>query len=589
MPATYLNDAPVYTPITAGGAGIYAYDCDYYITSNIFINNYSTGNGGAVYNNSVNEIGDLTCSLFINNRAAQGSALYVSNSGTDYADSYLTNCTVFKNVSGGATVFTESFRNRMYIYNSIIMYNYGVGKTIDSTLISALYSSVQMNSLSPMDPGPDPLDPFFTNPLDPDGADNILGTSDDGLIPRCGKAIGGGYNLNLPATDIRDAARIQNGTIDRGVYETSLIQAIDSVSITVEITIPGPRDPDDNDPFNDLPTPTGACEGAGVSFGATLSGNNNGGVFQWKKNGINVGTNSSYYAPVDFHQGDQIMVTYASPAGCAPATLFQSNTITLNSVSAGNPMLSAISGPTNACPYMNGPPVAYTIRKDPNAVIYVWNFTLPGGSVVSHPNGHGVNDTTVLVSFTSGYAGGGNVEVEARSWCGWSSWKTLGVAVAVPSATGTITGPVDVCPFMQSATNPAGTPVTYSIRKVIDASAYTWTVPAGATINAHAGTGANDTAITVTYSSSFVSGAVTAQGTNACGARAAKTLNISKKPSGTPGSITGPVRRLPVHAICYQPNRHSSYLHDPEGYLCDSVHMVITRRCNSYTSRWNGH
>jgi hypothetical protein len=546
MPATYLNDAPVYTPITAGGAGIYAYDCDYYITSNIFINNYSTGNGGAVYNNSVNEIGDLTCSLFINNRAAQGSALYVSNSGADYADSYLTNCTVFKNVSSGATVYTESSKNRMYIYNSIVMYNYGVGKTIDSTLVTALYSAVQLNSLTPMDPGPDPLDPYFTNPLDPDGADNILGTSDDGLIPHCGKAIGGGYNFNLPATDIRDAARIQHGTIDMGVYETPLIQAIDSVSISVEITIPGPRDPDDDDPFNDLPTPTGACEGGGVSFGATLSGNNNGGVFQWKKNGINVGTNSNYYAPLDFHQGDQIKVTYASPAGCAPATVLESNTITLNSVSAGNPVLSAISGPTNACPYMNGPPVAYTVRKDPNAVIYVWYFSVPGATIVSHPNGHGVNDTIVLVSYTTEYTGGSNIAVEARSWCGWSSWKHLGITTAVPSATGTITGPADVCPFMQSATNPAGTAVTYSVRKVLGAGAYTWTVPAGATINAHSGTGVNDTAITVTYSSSFISGTVTAQATNGCGARAAKTLSISKKPSGTPGSITGPTDACPL-------------------------------------------
>ncbi len=66
-------------------------------------------------------------------------------------------------------------------------------------------------------------DPLFVNASDADGADDILGTADDGIIPGCGPAINAGSNsFAEDTTDITGAVRIQNNTVDMGPYETDL-------------------------------------------------------------------------------------------------------------------------------------------------------------------------------------------------------------------------------------------------------------------------------------------------------------------------------------------------------------------------------
>ncbi len=542
MPATYLNDAPVYTPISVGGAGVYFYDCDYNITNSIFFNNYSTGNGGVISNYSSGETGDIINSVFVNNYGAQGSILYCSNSGPNNGASNITNCTIFKNGSGAATIFTQNNTNSVIIYNSIIWSNGSVGGTIDTTLIHFYFSSVQLNnSGGPGDPGLDPLDHFLSNYLDPDGADDILGTSDDGLVPGNGSsAIGAGFNNlpNLPVKDIRDSLRI-NGTIDQGAYETSSCGSTNSISIAQSFD-PDPNNNNDNNPYNDLPAP-GLCEGGTAHFTATLIGSG-GGTFQWKKNGVNVGTNSNTYNPTDFHLNDQVWVTYTSPSACGSGTsTVQSNTITLQNVSVGTPVLTTpIVGPTNACPYFNATAlVAYKINKVPGAVVYNWQFPIPGANIVSHPGGIGVNDTIVMVTFTSGFIEG-YIQVAARNWCGYSSTKKLFVNLRIAQATGAITGPTDVCPYIQSPANPGGTLATYTINKVIDASSYIWTVSAGMTVSHPNGPGFNDTVITVLYSSGFASGQISAQGINLCGSKPPRFLNVLIRNVATPGTISGP-------------------------------------------------
>jgi len=61
-------------------------------------------------------------------------------------------------------------------------------------------------------------DPLFVNAADPDGADNIHRTADDGLrLQACSPAINAGTNSGAPATDILGNARV--GTTDMGAYE----------------------------------------------------------------------------------------------------------------------------------------------------------------------------------------------------------------------------------------------------------------------------------------------------------------------------------------------------------------------------------
>ncbi|MGZ5222327.1 MAG: T9SS type A sorting domain-containing protein, partial [Chitinophagaceae bacterium] len=98
----------------------------------------------------------------------------------------------------------------------------------------------------------------------------------------------------------------------------------------------------------------------------------------------------------------------------------------------------------------------------------------------------------------------------------------------------------NACMLMPTKTNVAGFETSYSIQPVARALSYNWTVPAGATITGHpAGTGLNDTIITVTYNSTFAGGAIQVSANGTCGTGGVRLLNISAGLNpGTPGAIT---------------------------------------------------
>lgn len=75
----------------------------------------------------------------------------------------------------------------------------------------------------------------------------------------------------------------------------------------------------------------------------------------------------------------------------------------------------------------------------------------------------------------------------------------------VPETAGTITGTAAVCEGQTS--------VIYTVPPITDATAYIWTLPAGATITA----GTNTNSITVDFSLSAVSGNMNVQGSSSCG------------------------------------------------------------------------
>jgi predicted outer membrane repeat protein len=521
MPLAYFNFDFFPSLIDQNGAGLAHFYSGVTVNNCIFTYNNSGVHGGAV-SAFWGWTSDFNNCLFLNNHAAgRGGAVH---SGELSDLNYFNNCTFFGNSSAGATINEEV--GGTSLSNSIVWGNNDSAST--SYRISAGANNIIRNP-NPNNNQAINSDPMFSNASDPDGADNILGNADDGLIPLCGPAIGGGINTTA-TKDLKNQTRILNGTIDMGPYETSLIHGISSVSI---------YEMSNHSTSENLPG-RGYCQGKSATFGTYTTGN--GGSFQWKQNGINVGANSNYFSTTSFQQNDVITLTMTNQAGCVPANVLQSNALILQHVSNGKPVIpTKISGPVNACPFINGAPVAYTINKAPGTEMYLWYYDAPAGSVtITHPNGFGPNDTTILVAYHANFTMG-SLYVSAENYCGISSYKRLAVYTKIPQGAGTITGPTDVCPYVQSATNPAGTPVTYSIRKVIDASSYVWTVPAEATILSHpAGAGFNDTVITVRYNSNFVTGSVTVQGVNFCGSKPARSILVSKKAAGTPGTITGP-------------------------------------------------
>ncbi|MFT3909189.1 MAG: T9SS type A sorting domain-containing protein [Ferruginibacter sp.] len=532
MPVAYSNQDP-YPQFTPDGGAIYAYKSTVIGKNCVFINNNSSRYGGVIY--AFDNGGDYFNCLFLNNHASNGSVCYIKDFEViDHCR--FSNCTMFNNSSNGAVCKATSYFDT-YLYNCIIWGNTINGLSADSFHV---VNSITQNAFLPnnlSETGTVDADPMFTNAADVDGADNILGTNDDGLIPQCGPTIdrGGTFGVSFLPKDFRGATRIQSSMPDMGAYETPLISAIESIGIQT-IT-------NHNNFTEDLPR--GLCSTKPATFQASTQGN--GGTFQWKQNGVNVGTNSYQYTSTNYKKNDQISLSYTNVAGCTPPTVIQSNVITLTEVSAAPTVITFADGPANACPYINVGPAFYHINKDTNALVTHWYLNYLNGTT---PILGGPADSIASLTFSPGFVSV-KLNVLRMNFCGISSTKVIPVYTnKLPATPGSISGPTDPCPYMQSAANPSGLPATYTIRKVIDASSYTWTVPANATITSHpGGTGANDTIITVIFNSSFTTGSLSVQAINYCGSKSPRTITLTKKASGTPGTITGPTAVCPFQQI----------------------------------------
>ena len=156
---------------------------------------------------------------------------------------------------------------------------------------------------------------------------------------------------------------------------------------------------------------------------------------------------------------------------------------------------------------------------------YSWTISA-GGTIVS---GQGTN--TLNVTWTG----------VGAQWVSVSYSNTFGCAAVtptvynlfvnpLPNAAGAITGTASLC---------AGTDgVAYSCAEILNATTYTWTLPAGATI----ATGAGTRNITVNFGASAVSGNITVAGTNSCGngtVSPAFAVTVNPLPAAA-GTITGP-------------------------------------------------
>ena len=131
---------------------------------------------------------------------------------------------------------------------------------------------------------------------------------------------------------------------------------------------------------------------------------------------------------------------------------------------------------------------------------YVWTVSA-GGSIYS---GQGTSHLRVIWNT----AGIQTLSINYTNASGCTLPTPYSVDIFVnplPGAAGTITGTGTVCAGQQG--------VAYSTTPVINATTYTWTLPAGATIASGAGT----YSITVNFGTTASSGNIIVAGTNACG------------------------------------------------------------------------
>ena len=148
----------------------------------------------------------------------------------------------------------------------------------------------------------------------------------------------------------------------------------------------------------------------------------------------------------------------------------------------------SIKGPVNVCAYTgtgSGTVVRHFIKKVPGATSYIW--TVPAGvSIAGGTSPYTTADSFIYVTYPAAFTTG-VIGVKTTNGCKTSGQLTLIVRAFPPAIPGVISGSASVCDLMVSATNPTGTEATYTIRKVLYATSYSWSVPANTTIT-HPGT-----------------------------------------------------------------------------------------------------
>ena len=180
---------------------------------------------------------------------------------------------------------------------------------------------------------------------------------------------------------------------------------------------------------------TSICPGETITF--TVDSETHPGTnpsYQWKVNGINVGTDLPTYSTASLSDGDYVTVEMTSNARCASPAAVLSNQVDII-VLPGTPAIpAAITGNNAVCPATTE---TYTIASVADATTYTW--TVPAGwSIVS-----GQNSETITVT-TGGGGTSGNISVTAGNSCETSAARTLAVNVGTLSSPATaISNPND--------------------------------------------------------------------------------------------------------------------------------------------------
>ncbi|MEO6669260.1 MAG: T9SS type A sorting domain-containing protein [Ferruginibacter sp.] len=179
-----------------------------------------------------------------------------------------------------------------------------------------------------------------------------------------------------------------------------------------------------------------------------------------------------------------------------------------------------IAGPSNVCAFMSsasnpeGTPVVYTIRKSVDVKSYSW--TVPqNATITGHPAGTGINDTIVEITYDSTFVQG-TISVAAVNGCGTGVVRTLSVSRSTLGSLSNISSELRAsCPNRVYSYTVAAMPG--------NATGINWTVPAGAEIVSGQGT----TSITVSFSSSAITGTVTARAYNNCMTGSSRTSSVN--------------------------------------------------------------
>ncbi|MDD2964862.1 MAG: T9SS type A sorting domain-containing protein [Bacteroidales bacterium] len=205
-----------------------------------------------------------------------------------------------------------------------------------------------------------------------------------------------------------------------------------------------------------------------------------------------------------------VSVNYNPVTGCpAPSPTVLPVMVTGFPGAAGS-----ISGTPVVCAGTSG--VQYSVSPIAGAIEYLW--TVPSGATIVSGN----YTNQIVVDYGTS-ATSGTMTVKGANVCGNGAVSpAYPVTVnGLPSAAGVVTGATQVCA--------GSTGVVYSVNPVSNATSYSWSVPAGASVVG----GANTNTITVDWSTA--GGNLSVQGVNGCGNGAASP-NLAVQVSPVPAT-----------------------------------------------------
>ena len=206
--------------------------------------------------------------------------------------------------------------------------------------------------------------------------------------------------------------------------------------------------------------------------------------------------------------GGQVCATGQNGCGGGPVGCITVNLIAL-------PSIPTITGLDVVCA---GDTTIYSIANDP--VIATINWTVPAGATILA--GQGTNEIEVIWG-----SSGGDVCVVVGNNCGDLAPVCLPITVEDVPAQPSIVGLSPVCP---------GDSVLYSVNLDPNATAYTWTVPACATIISGTGTDS----ILVVFDATCSGGDICVTADNGCGASVQDCLPVVVDPLAIDPAVNGP-------------------------------------------------
>ncbi|WP_181306729.1 ice-binding family protein [Rufibacter sp. XAAS-G3-1] len=219
-----------------------------------------------------------------------------------------------------------------------------------------------------------------------------------------------------------------------------------------------------------------------------------------------------------------ISVRAVNACGDGPESVLEVST-----VSFAPPTPSAITGPLEVC--IGQKEITYAIDPIASAISYAWE--IPGDWTVVR--GQGTSSVAVLPGATSG-----EIKVTAENACGKSASSNVQVTIspAAPPKPEPISGPAHVCAHTDN--------IVYQVAAVLNATSYTWTVPADWDIVSGQGTAR------VVVRAGATKGQVTVKAQNGCGTSPVTFLPVSiSSEAPKVGSVSGDV------AVCLSNAEHT--------------------------------